>query len=370
MAVLPRRAAAHDAGGLPCSRDAAQIDSVSTPNSDTSSSLQGSRPRPSMSEPAVPRLTGAQVEALQIARVLIKLGMPVFAAAPSLVDGVWDPSGGTGANRGRGLGYWLPRGWQMTTPDLGWLDPSAPGFEQRAWRPGWALCMVTGVGLDVLDVDPRHGGDDSRTELIEQGLWPTSEVLGIATTPSGGTHEFIRSLSLPSKTGFRPGLDFKGGTDQGRGRGFAFVSPTMRRSKSTQELASYAWTIPVTRLGNATETTARVSLREVLTAGQPALTGPAASTPDGQPDWVENEAQDVPCAAVQAQERVFTAALEVEGKHTTVLRHVLSLMRKRQQGHRGVAAALHLLRKAFVEGAERDSKPEAEQEFDRLVTGA
>lgn len=171
---------------------------------------------------------------LEVARRLMAMGVPVFAAAPALdADGNWDPDGGVG-------GYRLPPAWQKMVPTTNWLDPTVPGFETKAWRPGWALAAVMGVKVDCLDTDPRNGGDASRARLVEDGLLPT--VYAAATTPSGGTHELIAPLGLGSKTGFLPGLDLKGGKADATSRGFIFIAPTMKASKVTGEIRRYVWT--------------------------------------------------------------------------------------------------------------------------------
>lgn len=167
-----------------------------------------------------------QAEALRIARALINAGIPVFVAKQATDHtGEWRPDGGHG-----GCGYWLPPGWQKTRPD--------PGVVEQ-WRPGMALCAVMGHGLDLLDVDPRHGGDQTKAGLQSAGMWPT--VYGHAHTPSGGTHDFIASLGIGSRDDVRPGLDVKAGTSTGEGRGFAFIAPTVRLSKTTGELTEYRW---------------------------------------------------------------------------------------------------------------------------------
>lgn len=181
-------------------------------------------------------LTPEEREAIRISRELIAGGIPVFAAAPALdAAGNWDPNGGTG-----GCGYHLPSNWQKTVPTDKWLNPNAPGFENKAWRPGWALGAVMGHGLDLLDVDPRNGGDRTRDGLLQAGMWP--RVYGAATTPSGGTHEFIATLNVRSLDGVRPGLDVKAGNEDGLGRGFAWIAPTVKASKVTGELIAYRWT--------------------------------------------------------------------------------------------------------------------------------
>jgi hypothetical protein len=159
-------------------------------------------------------------DALQVARALIAAGVPVFAAPPAMKSGAWDPTGGTD-----GCGYWLPTAWQKTVPTLSWLDPTARGYEDKAWRPGWALAAVMGHKCDGLDTDPRHGGDQSRAELLAGGLWPTA--YGVARTPSGGTHELVVPLGVGSRDDLRPGVDLKGGKPDGTSRGFLFIAQTM-----------------------------------------------------------------------------------------------------------------------------------------------
>ncbi len=167
-------------------------------------------------------------QALIIARDLAACGVPIFVAKPALKGGEWDPEGGSG-----GCGYRLPRGWQNTRPSVATVD---------AWRPGEALCAVMGHALDLLDVDPRNGGDQARPGLLAAGIWPS--VYAVADTPSDGTHEFIAPLGLNSLDGFLSGLDYKGGAADGRGRGFAFIAPTRKRSKITGDIVSYRWRVP------------------------------------------------------------------------------------------------------------------------------
>lgn len=159
-------------------------------------------------------------EALEAARGLVALGVPVFVAH------AWPDAP---ADR---LPFHLPGGWQHTTPDASAVD---------AWRPGDALCAVMGHGLDLVDIDPRNAGDaDPMVTLTEAGEVP--EVLARASTPSGGEHLFVRSLGVTSVTGLLPGLDIKAGAPNGDGRGFAFLAPTVRASRVTGEFRSYRWT--------------------------------------------------------------------------------------------------------------------------------
>ncbi|HEU4567682.1 MAG TPA: phage/plasmid primase, P4 family, partial [Marmoricola sp.] len=194
-------------------------------------------------------MTPEQTEALEIARALTGVGIPVFVAPP-------DASSTTG--------YRLPNGWQQTRPDPRVVD---------AWQPGWALAVVMGHGLDLLDVDPRNGGD----LVVLNGSTPTS--YGAALTPSGGVHSFIRSLGVRSRDNVAPGIDVKAGDAEGKGRGFAFIAPTVKTSKTTGEPATYRWvSVPdVTRLAavlrgeTADETGAR--LRAMIEAARAAHAG-------------------------------------------------------------------------------------------------
>lgn len=168
---------------------------------------------------------------LDIARTLIFHGIPVFVATPAtMANGEWDPLGGHA-----GCGYWLPPGWQHTRPDMHVLDD---------YRPGDALGMVCGHGVDVVDTDPRNGGENERAALDDAGIMPT--VYGRAQTPSGGTHELITSLGVRKGTP-RPGLDVQAGDKDGAGRGFVFLAPTRRAAKDSggranpENVRTYTW---------------------------------------------------------------------------------------------------------------------------------
>lgn len=161
--------------------------------------------------------------ALDAARHLIDHGVPVFIAEPDTdTDGNWQPHGGHG-----GTGYWLPHGWQRTTPDPDVLDQ---------WQPGKALCAVTGHTIDLLDRDTHKGGNLNDTAK------PTS--YGSVATPSGGTHDWIAALGRRSKDGVLPGVDVKSGEPGGAGRGFAFLPPTVKLSKVDRTARPYKWTTP------------------------------------------------------------------------------------------------------------------------------
>lgn len=161
-------------------------------------------------------------EALQVARGLVESGVPLFLARPVRADddAHWHK-----------VGFVLPKGWQATQPDPSVVDQ---------WQPGYALCAVMGHTMDCLDVDPRSGGTLPADVLADV----SATILGAQTTPSGGYHYFIAPLGEGSRDGIYPGVDVKGGMPDGSGRGFAFIGPTVKTSKTTGEPASYRWVKP------------------------------------------------------------------------------------------------------------------------------
>lgn len=171
--------------------------------------------------------------ALDIARELINAGVPVFAAPPCpAAHGELCSRPG---HAGGAHDFDLPAKWQLTAPSLIWLDPENP----RGWKPGWGLAAVGGYAADFLDNDPRNGGDLSMEEVMARGAMPA--VFGVAATPSGGQHFVISPLRRRKATGFLPGLDYQGGAPDGRGRGFVWIAPTVKRSKTDGTRKSYVW---------------------------------------------------------------------------------------------------------------------------------
>lgn len=162
---------------------------------------------------------------LEVAADIIRLGCPVGIARPALDrrTGEWDPNWGHG-----GSGYWVTEGWEDTPLDLRTLD---------RWRYGDGLFMVTGHTFDVIDVDPRNGGDDDLAQLVELGIIPT--VYARALTPSGGEHMFIAATGARKTK--RGGIDLQAGDADGQGRGFVWIAPTVRRSKVSGQVSPYVW---------------------------------------------------------------------------------------------------------------------------------
>lgn len=153
---------------------------------------------------------------LAVARELIEHGIPLFTGPPT-------------AEKRHTSGFVLPGKWQDTKPDLAVLD---------RWQPGDALCMVCGYGLDLVDIDIYHGGS---MEALELRIKPMPRVYAMAATPSGGIHLFTAALGVRSQNDMLPGIDVKSGDAAGKGRGFAFIAPTVKPSKMTGLPGKYTW---------------------------------------------------------------------------------------------------------------------------------
>lgn len=91
------------------------------------------------------------------------------------------------------------------------------------WNSGGAIGAAIPEGYFVVDVDPRHGGDQTIKALISAGLrFPSTKVV---KTKGGGTHRFYKlpeeysTRSLKGTLG--PGVDIKVG-----GKGYTVVPPS------------------------------------------------------------------------------------------------------------------------------------------------
>src|SRR5438094_922514 len=115
----------------------------------------------------------------------------------------------------------------------GFLDATtAPAAITQFWQPRSAanIGIACGAsGLLVLDIDPRHGGDESLLGLIDpHGEAWTATVS--STTPSGGTHFYFgddRGLRN-SASKIAPGVDIRGDG------GYVVAPPSRRRDGDYQ----------------------------------------------------------------------------------------------------------------------------------------
>lgn len=163
-------------------------------------------------------LSPEQTSALQIAHDLVDMGAPVFSA----------PLHSSG-------GFALPDAWQNYRPNHAQVD---------RWKPGWCLAMVCGVVFDVLDVDPRNGGEEGWADLMEARAVPY--LYGHAHTPSGGAHHLIARTHLAKTPKAARGVDLQAGADDGEGRGFVFIAPTVRLARGGPDEGhevAYRWSL-------------------------------------------------------------------------------------------------------------------------------
>jgi len=212
-------------------------------------------------------MSESQIEGLRIAHLLVDLGCPVFPAAPdSLRPGE----------------FLYPSAWQTWKPNHSAVD---------RWRPGWALAMVTGVVFDVLDIDPRNGGDEGFAELLAAGAWPES--YGNADTPSNGSHHLIARTNL-AKGKPAKGVDLQAGDDRGEGRGFIFIAPTVRVSRfgpNQGQPVEYRWAKVPEVAPHAQGSPERRALIDLATASKrPTPTARPLNAPESD---VWDEAEDM-----------------------------------------------------------------------------
>lgn len=159
-----------------------------------------------------------QKKDLDHARVLAAHGVPLFVAPKANVE----------------IGFALPKNWQHTQP-----DPTGAVVDE--WEPGMALCAVMGHTVDVVDIDPRNGGNRS-LEALGANWMPRS--YGQLATPSGGTHDLIAALGVRKMIEVHPGIDVLSGTASGEGRGFQFLAPTEKSPHGGGDPVAYRWLTP------------------------------------------------------------------------------------------------------------------------------
>lgn len=158
--------------------------------------------------------------AIAMAHELADAGVPIFVAR-LLRDGEPD-------NQDR---RW--RNWQT--------KPAGKASHEAidSWKPGLALCAVTGIACDVIDIDPRNGGALSLKRFNKELGDDGPVTYWTVRTASGGWHLYIAPTGLGGRNGFLPGMDLKSGRPDGTGRGFVFLPPTVRPSKETGEFRPY-----------------------------------------------------------------------------------------------------------------------------------
>jgi hypothetical protein len=233
-------------------------------------------------------ITPDERRALEVAHRLVDAGIPVFVAH---------------RNHGDGPEFHYPKDWQHYRPSHGAVD---------RWKRGAALCMVTGVKADVIDTDPRNGGEAGRAEL--DAVMPP--VFGVSATPSGGTHEVIPRTGL-AKGKPAEGVDLQAGDDRGEGRGFVFIAPTVRVAKDGPgkgRPVAYRWTREpdLDALATAEAPTALV---ERIRAGKAPRQAPSTPVDSDDPFdspsgiWTPEQAERVIGAQLQAVQNAHNGSV-------------------------------------------------------------
>ena len=317
-----------------------------------SNSADSSKPFPIQSQAAVKR-------DLDIARQLARWGVPIFLAQPDRDrHGRWRSGSGHGKT-----GYWLPKRWQLTVPDPAVVDK---------WKAGMALCAVMGKVVDLLDSDPRNGGDATRQELMDAGSWP--RIWWQASTPSDGLHDFVAMMGVRSLNDVKPGLDVKAGKD-GQGHGFAFIAPTVKMSKTTGDLKAYRWILPPTTMPASGDNTVR-AMAELVMESHGIKGSNRKSTNEADTSTLRNRLMALPdeelCDRMQTQ-AIYVAKALTKKRHQATLGPVMQLVRLGREGHRGLRSALTDLSQDFasrVSDERAGGAVEAQQEWDRSVDGA
>lgn len=205
-------------------------------------------------------------------------------------------------------------------------DATTDRDQIRAWWKKWPeanLCVRTGDGLAVIDIDPIHGGDESFAELEAHHGAATSTVETI--TGSGGRHLFYRS-STPLKNSVSligPGIDVRADG------GYVVAAPSLHASGRR-----YAWE-------------ASHDPDETIVAPMPA--------------WLEHLATRARAPSVGRTSGERDAAAFTEGKRNSALASLAGSMRRRGMSVEAIEAAL------LLENATRCVPPLDETEVRRIA---
>ena len=185
-----------------------------------------------------------------------------------------------------------PKQWETIKPDHSQVD---------RWSRGMALCATTGVGFDVIDIDPRNGGQLSIKRLAKALGEDGPEIYWEVKTASGGKHLYISPLGIGTAPGFLPGIDLKGGKPDGTGRGFVFIPPTIRPSKAEENNGHMMPYTSLTQLMPALADGSIDSLREFIESAR-SQNGSAAHVG-------REEVSDLKQACIDAQPGMQRSAL-------------------------------------------------------------
>lgn len=120
-------------------------------------------------------------------------------------------------------------GWPVFPLQPGTKEPATKnGFKDATTKISWVtkwwernpqynIGLATGIDFDVFDVDPgkvdhcngcneTHGGVLSFMEVIQK----TPDAHGVVVTASGGIHLYLKPTGKGNRSGWLPGLDYRG----------------------------------------------------------------------------------------------------------------------------------------------------------------
>lgn len=131
-------------------------------------------------------------------------------------------------HRRRGHAFALEPDWPQTPANL-------RNYYRWLGGEGDLLAIITGKVYDVFDFDVQNGGSLSEylTYLNSLGHKQLT-VQAISATPSGGFHVYVNTLGK-RKCPIARGIDYQGKA------GIAFIPPSRKLSKQTNEPVSYRW---------------------------------------------------------------------------------------------------------------------------------
>lgn len=197
-----------------------------------------------------------------------------------------------------------PRNWESIAPSHAQVN---------RWKNGMALCAVTGIVYDVIDIDPRNGGSLSFKRLTKTLGDDGPVVYWEVATASGGTHLWIAPLGIGTRPGFMPGIDLKGGKPDGSSRGFVFIPPTRRPSKDDANAGTLIQYRPTTQQshpinGSGGNTAAIRAFIET-----PPLEGKVVTTGRAPVSELKQACLDAPAGSQRAALLRYTHELERKG---------------------------------------------------------
>ena len=161
---------------------------------------------------------------------------------PDVTNPFWEPPPLMGAALQYAAWMWpvFPLGARSKKPAIpkeqgghGFQDATTDRGGVRSWwnrNPRYNIGIATGHRFDVIDVDPKAGGNESLTELLAAHRIPT--VHAVARTGSGGLHLYIKLRRARNGAAILPGVDYRGLG------GYVAVSPSTRGPGQT-----YTWLV-------------------------------------------------------------------------------------------------------------------------------